>query len=196
MASDAFRPLPKFVAGAAIVSAIIAALFSYLFIQPLSQSIEFLAISSRYASQWPGYISAAETPEPVGYLVTESFHGRAITIDTAKKSLDQEVFLSLPSKYRAYRPDEVRTIVALTWKEVVDAKSYYNAVKYKHDCHVKVVDWKTGKLLGWGDVEGEWPAMGTYNNATGNHYGEKPINAVRDRLLKIFERDNGTRRAG
>jgi hypothetical protein len=117
---------------------------------------------------------------PAGAVPNGTAHasGKMVVVDTTKKDVDWDIFFALPDNVRASSPQEVGTIVQLTWAKIHSPPDYDNgAPAYVQNCHVLVIDAKTKQQLFEQFLQGTEPPS-SIDSTQSEGCGSKPTDQV------------------
>jgi hypothetical protein len=114
--------------------------------------------------------------------------GKVMTIDGASGKIDYLLF-ALPKELRATTPDEVKTVVVLTWRETLAGTYTSGAKGYVATCDVEIVDMANKLILGGQQFSGPEPP--STKTSKGDWHGAKPTSQVVD-YISGLPRNAGT----
>jgi hypothetical protein len=91
--------------------------------------------------------------------ITGKVKGKMVVVNRNERRVD-EVYFALPDDLRAAKPEEVATVVLLTWgktKMSDDGPMSHRPVEYQQFVQVKVFDWESKREIACGTVCGGFP---------------------------------------
>ena len=133
-----------------------------------------------FQASMSGYLAAPNRAAPAGGA--HAVAGKMVVVDTAKRDLDWDVFFGLPDDRRATKPQEVGTIVQLTWAKNQVQPGYENgAPAFVQTCRVVVIDRKSGTQLYDQTFQGGQPPD-SIDSTSSQGVGSKPTDKVLDFL--------------
>jgi hypothetical protein len=101
--------------------------------------------------------------------------GKMITVDINSKAIDH-LYFDLPEELRASKPEEVATVVLLSWGKNKVGTYDGGSGAYQQTCQVKVVDKATNTEIASNFFLGDEPPQQKMSNASGT--GAKPSKAL------------------
>ncbi len=108
--------------------------------------------------------------------------GKVITVDIGENELDSFYF-DLPEDMVAPNPEEVGTIIWLSWSKVYVGRYTDGANGYRWDCDITIIDKAVAKVVGYHHFTGSDPP--DTKNSSGNREGSKPSDKVVDYLKSL-----------
>ena len=122
-------------------------------------------------------------PKPGGPATGQKARGKIIPVDFQERRVDR-LYFELPKELRAASPDDVATVVWLTWRE--EKVSEYEGGKpaYVERCEVSVIDRKENVVLGKKEFRGGDPPKALSRNLS-KGVGPRPYKEIADYLVSL-----------
>jgi hypothetical protein len=114
---------------------------------------------------------APPPPSGQGYVV-----GKIITVQMSPKREVDWIYFDLPGELKARKPEEVGTVVQLSWSEQEIDKYDDGAGAFVHLCDVKVVDLAKKQVVATRSFRGGDPPQS--KSSAGSAYGSKPTQDI------------------
>jgi hypothetical protein len=143
----------------------VGAFFGVRYLLRQNELKPFTAHLQEYASA--GQNNAAQ-PSP--YI-----KGKVIPVDTASQKIDW-IYYDLPTALKPATPDDVGTVVLLTYVDKEVGKYSNGGTAYKRTCNVAVVDFASKTVVGRAYFEGGEPPSTIRNSSSG--YGPYPTEQI------------------
>ncbi len=145
--------------GVIVLVVLVASSLVKSFIQFSKQEKEQSYFSSHLNAYLNSSYTQAEKNSP--YI-----RGKVVIVDIDKRNIDYLVHPKLPDSIRAQKPDEVETIVLVTWRKQKEGE--YKEVEtgsvtgdaYRSMAHIRLIDWVSKEILVEKDFFGEDPVGG------------------------------------
>jgi hypothetical protein len=131
-----------------------------------------------FSKELPGY--AADFA--FGDTTAPYTKGKIVVVNKTSKAVEDPYF-DLPEPLKATKPEEVGTIVQVTYEENQVGTYTSGSKAYQYTARVNVIDRETGKIIGRISFKGGEPPSSVKRGANG--YGSRPTEQIKNYLIGL-----------
>lgn len=126
------------------------------------------------------YISSSAFKEQ--FTATPYIKGKLVVVNQSEVKVDDPYF-DLPEDIKALKPEEVGTIVWVSYEPVVVGRYTGGSAGYRYTGKVTVIDKTAGAIVGRTSFKGGEPP--STKRGSGDAYGSKPTEEIKNYLLSL-----------
>lgn len=126
------------------------------------------------------YTNSSTFKEQAG--ATPYIKGKIVVVNKTEVKVDDPYF-DLPEEVKALKPEDVGTIVWVTYEPSVVGRYTGGSLGYRYTANVTVIDKASGTIIGRSTFKGGEPP--STKKGSGDAYGSKPSNDIKNYLLGL-----------
>ena len=149
----------------------------------LTRSADRTAQAARFQGNIQQYLAINNEPtEQEAYI-----KGKILVINKKDKTVDDELFFRLPAADRAGSPEEVGTVILVSWGK--ELAGFYSNKRgdggggYVHKCEVTIIDKSISTVIYRRWFNGSLPPL--KSSGSGDRYGSRPVQEIVDYLTAL-----------